>query len=309
MKEKVVVIAGPTAVGKSEAGIKLASHFQGEIISGDSMQIYKGLDIGTAKVSKEERAGIPHYLIDECEPDDSFSASAFKEAAQKRIEEINQRGKLPFIVGGTGFYIQSVLRNLDFHDAPSDEEFRNKMETYVRNHGRTALHEKLKQQDEESARSIHPNNTKKVIRALEIRHVTGKTKQPFARREPTTFHYDHIIIGLTMDRNVLYSRINERVDKMVEAGLVEEAKWLYDHYPPNVQAAQAIGYKEFFPYFRGDCSLEEAAAQLKKNSRHYAKRQLTWFRNKEEVEWFDMTAGPREEKIEKMIRWIEGKYK
>ncbi|MDQ0299215.1 tRNA dimethylallyltransferase [Salibacterium salarium] len=307
-KDKVIVIAGPTAVGKSEVGMQLASYFNGEIISGDSMQIYKGLDIGTAKVSKAERNQIPHHFVDELTPSDTYSAADFKQAAAEKIKEINSKGKVPFIVGGTGFYIRAVTRDLEFQDAPSDASFRKNMENIVAEQGVSVLHEQLKSVDEESARVIHPHNVKKIIRALEIYHLTGHTKQSFTEQENKDSPYDLVMIGLTMDRDNLYARINQRVDEMVDKGIIDEARWLFETFPPESQAAQAIGYKEFFPYFRGDCSMDSAVSQLKKNSRHYAKRQLTWFRNKEDVEWFEMTYENKHEKIQKMIRFIEGKY-
>ncbi|RSL32780.1 tRNA (adenosine(37)-N6)-dimethylallyltransferase MiaA [Salibacterium salarium] len=307
-KDKVIVIAGPTAVGKSEVGIELASYFNGEIISGDSMQIYEGLDIGTAKVSKAERNQIPHHFVDELTPSDAYSAADFKQAAAEKIKEINNTGKVPFIVGGTGFYIRAVTRDLEFQDAPSDESFRKEMENIVAEQGVSVLHEQLRSVDEESARVIHPHNVKKIIRALEIYHLTGHTKQSFTEQENKDSPYDLVMIGLTMDRDNLYARINQRVDEMVDKGIIDEARWLFETFSPESQAAQAIGYKEFFPYFRGDCSIDSAISQLKKNSRHYAKRQLTWFRNKEDVEWFEMTHENKHEKIQKMIRFIEGKY-
>ncbi|MGY4689901.1 tRNA (adenosine(37)-N6)-dimethylallyltransferase MiaA [Salibacterium sp. K-3] len=304
-KDKVVVIAGPTAVGKSEAAVRLAAHVDGEILSGDSMQIYKGLDIGTAKVSEDERRGIPHYFIDERFPDQTYSAADFQQKAAERIKNINERGKLPIIAGGTGLYIRGVIRNLDFHDTPSDPDFRREMEQFAEKYGPQPLHDKLRDIDRQSAAEIHPNNIKKVVRALEIHHLGGQTKRPFESEASAPYH--HLMIGLTMERSVLYRRINNRVDQMIEQGLVEEAKWLYDYYSPHVQAAQAIGYKEFFPYFEGRCSFDVAVETLKQHSRNYAKRQLTWFRNKEKVHWFDMTHGSLEEKIEKMIRLTAGK--
>ncbi|SFL74915.1 tRNA (adenosine(37)-N6)-dimethylallyltransferase MiaA [Salibacterium qingdaonense] len=305
-KDRVVVIAGPTAVGKSETAIRLASYFDGEILSGDSMQIYKGLDIGTAKVPKDERRGIPHYFIDERFPDDTYSAAAFQQKAAERIRSINARGKLPIIAGGTGLYIRSVIRGFDFHDTPCDPEFRREMEEFARQYGARALHDKLRRIDEESAGRIHPNNIKKTIRALEIQHIGGQAARSFESESATPYH--HLMIGLTMERSVLYQRINARVEQMIHEGLIDEAKWLYDEYPHHAQAAQAIGYKEFFPYFEGRCSFTEAVETLKQHSRQYAKRQLTWFRNKEDVNWFDMTDRLHEEKIEKMIQLIEGEY-
>ncbi|SDH54124.1 tRNA (adenosine(37)-N6)-dimethylallyltransferase MiaA [Alteribacillus bidgolensis] len=306
-KEKLVVIVGPTAVGKSEAGLELASHFQGEIISGDSMQIYKGLDIGTAKVSIEEQQSIPHHLIDKKDPSESYSAASFKQDAAQLITHINQKNKLPIVVGGTGFYIRSLTRGLDFHESPSDPSFREEMDTFKEQYGARALHRKLEQVDPVSARSIHHNNIKKVIRALEIHHLTGQKRKDFSNQDRYESPYHLVMTGLTMDRHALYKRINLRVDHMVEKGIINEAKWLYDNYSEDCQAAQAIGYKEFYPYFKGEYTLEDAIDLLKKNTRRYAKRQLTWFRNKERVEWFDITKENKQEKIKEMISYVEGK--
>ncbi|WP_240375391.1 tRNA (adenosine(37)-N6)-dimethylallyltransferase MiaA [Bacillus piscicola] len=307
-KNKVVVIAGPTAVGKSEIGIELALHFGGEIISGDSMQIYRGLDIGTAKVTLAERKRVPHHLIDERDPAESYSAAAFQKEAKERIKNMNDDGKLPFVVGGTGFYIRALTRDLDLHETSADEGFREEMEQYAQTHGTQALHEKLQAIDYQSASRIHPNNLKKVIRALEINHTTGRKQREFSEQETQPSPYDLALIGLTMERDVLYRRINERVDQMVADGVMEEARWLFEYAPEDSQAAQAIGYKEFYSYFKGEYSIEQAVEQLKRNSRRYAKRQLTWFRNKEKMKWFDMTSMNKEEKIQEMIEYIEGKF-
>lgn len=304
-KPLIVVIVGPTAVGKSEIGITLAQHFDGEIISGDSMQIYRHLDIGTAKVTKEERQLVSHHLLDLLEPSESYSASAFKEDAKRLIFELSARGKLPFIVGGTGFYIRGLTRDLDFHEIPQNPAYRKQLEEDVKKYGPNYLHAKLKKLDRETAEKIHPNNVQKMIRALEILKETNERKD-FAAQNEKESPYDVVMIGLTMPRDKLYQRINERVDLMVQLGLIEEAKMLYDNYSDSVQAAQAIGYKEFFPYFRGEITKEEAIQRVKRNSRRYAKRQLTWFRNKEKVEWYDVSKN-KEKKIQEMIRLIAGK--
>ncbi|SFE37520.1 tRNA (adenosine(37)-N6)-dimethylallyltransferase MiaA [Alteribacillus iranensis] len=305
-KNKVVVIAGPTAVGKSEAGIKLAQWYGGEIISGDSMQIYKGLDIGTAKVSPSEQQLIPHHLIDKKSPSESYSAAEFQEDADRLIDHLNDKNKLPIVVGGTGFYLRGLTRKLDFHNANVDELYRRNLETFAAEHGSEALHEKLKQVDPESAESIHYNNVKKIIRALEIYHVTGKKKKDFSFQEDNDSPYHLVLIGMTMERDLLYERINKRVDQMVEEGVIEEARWLYQNFPKDCQAAQAIGYKEFFPYFKGEYNKEAAIEILKRNSRRYAKRQLTWFRNKENMTWFHITEKNKNEKIQEMIRFTAG---
>ncbi|SDH00603.1 tRNA dimethylallyltransferase [Alteribacillus persepolensis] len=305
-KEKLLVVVGPTAVGKSECGVLLAKHFHGEVISGDSMQIYRGLDVGTAKVTKEEQQGITHHLIDKKAPSETYSAAQFKEDAAQLITSIHKKNKLPIVVGGTGFYIRSLTRDLAFHKSPSDPAFRQEMEKAASEKGAHFLHRQLEEVDPKSAQVIHPNNIKKIIRALEIYHVTGQQRKEFSQQTDAQSPYQLVMLGLTMDRQLLYERINKRVDAMLQDGILEEAKWLYEHYPKDCQAAQAIGYKEFYPYFNGDYSLEQAVQALKKNTRRYAKRQLTWFRNKENVEWFDVTCESAVEKIEEMISCVEG---
>ncbi len=306
-KEKVAVVIGPTASGKTDLSIYLAKKLNGEVISGDSMQIYRGLDIGTAKVTKEEMEGVPHHLIDIKNPDESFSAAEFQSLAREKIKDINARGKLPIICGGTGLYIQSVLYHYHFSKEGTDEAIRGKLEAEASEIGAEALHEKLRKIDPETADSFHPNNVRRTIRALEIYHTTG---QPVSKREKTTVDhpFKSAVFGLTMERDVLYRRINKRVDQMMESGLLNEAKMLYDLNLKNAPAVQAIGYKEFFPYFRGDQPLEEAVDTLKQNSRRYAKRQLTWFRNKMELDWIDVTdESARSEKKQQICAVLAGK--
>ena len=311
MKSKLIVLIGPTAVGKTKTSIELAKAFNGEIISGDSMQIYKHMDIGTAKIKPEEMEGIPHYLIDIKHPSDSFSAAEFQELVRGKISEITSRGKLPIIAGGTGLYIQSVLFDYQFSEAPSNDEFRNRLEWQAEKEGNLFLHNQLLELDPESAAKIHPNNVRRVIRALEIYHCTGKTMsewQEMQEREPL---YDAAIIGLTMERDKLYTRINKRVDMMIQEGLITEVEQLFQQGIRDCQSIQAIGYKELYDYFDGRVSLDAAVENLKQNSRRYAKRQLTWFRNKMDVKWFDMTAADQEpeKKINEIFSYIEGKLK
>lgn len=287
---KVIAIVGPTAVGKTSLSIELAKRFNGEIISGDSMQVYRGLDIGTAKVTTEEMAGIPHHLIDVRGVDESYSAADFQKSARKAIQEISQRGKIPIIVGGTGLYIQSLLWDykLGSEGEPEDDSIREKYEVFAEENGNPALWEKLQLSDPLAAEKIHYNNRKKVIRALEVFELTGHSiLEP--KEQPKEL-YDSFLIGLNTDRSILYQRINQRVDLMVEQGLLEEARNLAKN--PTVQAAQGIGYKEFFPYFSGDSSLEAAIEEVKLHSRRYAKRQLTWFRNRMSVHWYDLIQQP-----------------
>ncbi|MDT3498338.1 tRNA (adenosine(37)-N6)-dimethylallyltransferase MiaA [Bacillus toyonensis] len=303
-REKVAVIIGPTAVGKTKLSIDLAKALNGEIISGDSMQIYRTMDIGTAKVTKEEMDGIPHYMVDIKDPEDSFSVAEFQERVRKHIREITERGKLPIIVGGTGLYIQSVLFDYQFTDGAGDAIYREQMEKLAQEHGVEYVHEKLQEVDSESAERIHANNVRRVIRALEIFHTTGEKMSDQLEKQENELLYDVSLIGLTMDREMLYDRINLRVDLMIEQGLLEEVKGLYNRGIRECQSIQAIGYKEIYDYFENRVSLAESVSQLKTNSRRYAKRQLTWFRNKMDVTWFDVTDG---EKTSEILRYIEGK--
>ncbi|MFK4414271.1 MULTISPECIES: tRNA (adenosine(37)-N6)-dimethylallyltransferase MiaA [Bacillus] len=303
-REKVAVIIGPTAVGKTKLSIDLAKALNGEIISGDSMQIYRTMDIGTAKVTKEEMDGIPHYMVDIKNPEDSFSVAEFQERVRKHIREITERGKLPIIVGGTGLYIQSVLFDYQFTDDAGDTIYREQMEKLALERGVEYVHKKLQEVDPESAERIHANNVRRVIRALEIFHTTGEKMSDQLEKQENELLYDVSLIGLTMDREMLYDRINLRVDIMMDQGLLEEVEGLYNRGIRDCQSIQAIGYKEIYDYFEDRVSLEEAVSQLKTNSRRYAKRQLTWFRNKMDVMWFDVTGG---EKTSEILRYIEGK--
>ena len=303
-REKVAVIIGPTAVGKTKLSIDLAKALNGEIISGDSMQIYRTMDIGTAKVTTDEMDGIPHYMIDIKDPEDSFSVAEFQERVRKCIREITERGKLPIIVGGTGLYIQSVLFDYQFTDEAGDATYREQMEKLALEHGVEYIHKKLQEVDPESAERIHANNVRRVIRALEIFHTTGEKMSNQLEKQENELLYDVSLIGLTMDREMLYDRINLRVNLMIEQGLLEEVKGLHERGVRDCQSIQAIGYKEIYDYFENRVSLEEAVSQLKTNSRRYAKRQLTWFRNKMDVAWFDVTDG---EKTSEILRYIEGK--
>ncbi|PRT06556.1 tRNA (adenosine(37)-N6)-dimethylallyltransferase MiaA [Bacillus wiedmannii] len=303
-REKVAVIIGPTAVGKTKLSIDLAKALNGEIISGDSMQIYRTMDIGTAKVTKEEMDGIPHYMVDIKNPEDSFSVAEFQERVRKHIREITERGKLPIIVGGTGLYIQSVLFDYQFTDDAGDNIYREQMEKLALERGVEYVHKKLQEIDPESAERIHANNVRRVIRALEIFHTTGEKMSDQLEKQENELLYDVSLIGLTMDREMLYDRINLRVDIMMDQGLLEEVEGLYNRGIRDCQSIQAIGYKEIYDYFEDRVSLEEAVSQLKTNSRRYAKRQLTWFRNKMDVTWFDVTGG---EKTSEILRYIEGK--
>ncbi|ADM37829.1 tRNA (adenosine(37)-N6)-dimethylallyltransferase MiaA [Bacillus spizizenii ATCC 6633 = JCM 2499] len=288
-KQPVVILVGPTAVGKTNLSIQLAKSLNAEIISGDSMQVYKGMDIGTAKINEQEMEGVPHHLIDILDPQDSFSTADYQSLVRNKISEIAKRGKLPMIVGGTGLYIQSVLYDYTFTEEANDPAFRQSLQVAAVREGADFLHAKLAAADPEAAAAIHPNNTRRVIRALEILHTSGKTMSQHLQEQKRELVYNAVLIGLTMDRDTLYARINQRVDMMMEAGLLPEVKRLYDRNVRDCQSIQAIGYKELYAYFDGFVTLSDAVDQLKQNSRRYAKRQLTWFRNKMQVAWFDMT--------------------
>ena len=281
----VVAIIGPTASGKTALSIELAKWLDGEIINGDSMQVYKQLDIGTAKITKEEMQGVPHHLLDIKEPTENFSVAEYQQLVRAKIEEIKARGKLPIIVGGTGLYVQSVLYDFNFTKEEVNEEARKAYYEELEKIGPDAMHARLAKLDPKTAETIHPNNTRRVIRALEMVELSGTSKASEEHQRGDMPMYNHLILGLDMDREKLYERINLRVDMMMERGLLDEAKALYDAGIRDTQAVKAIGYKELFAYFDGFCTLQEAIDQIKQNSRRYAKRQLTYFRNKMDVHW------------------------
>ncbi len=303
------MIIGPTAVGKTKTSVELAKRLNGEIISGDSMQIYKTMDIGTAKVKKEEMQGIPHYLLDIKEPQEAYSVAEFQQDVRNKIDEITSRGRIPIIVGGTGLYIQSVLYDYQFSESGKDDEIRLRLEKRSQEIGVEKLHQELTEIDPKSAANIHPNNVRRVIRGLEIFYTTGKTMSEYQDTQQPEPLYDIALIGLTMDREKLYERINLRVDLMMEEGLLEEVQALHHNKIRDCQSIQAIGYKELYAYFDGKVTLEQAVDDLKQNSRRYAKRQLTWFRNKMDVTWIDMTDGDFEQKLSQIFTIIAGKLR
>lgn len=282
---EVVAIVGPTASGKTALSIELAKKYNGEIINGDSMQVYKGLDIGTAKITEEEMEGVPHHLLSFLEPTESFSVADYQKLVRAKIADIQARHKLPIIVGGSGLYVQAVLFDFQFTDEKVDEAARQAYYDELAKLGPEAMHDKLKQLDPQTAESIHPNNTRRVIRALEMLELNGVSKAAEAQNRGEVPLYNHLILGLgqNMSRDVLYDRINHRVDLMMENGLLEEVRGLWQQNIRGVQSIQAIGYKELYDYLDGKCSLEGALDSLKQNSRRYAKRQLTYFRNKMDV--------------------------
>lgn len=285
MKKKLILIAGPTASGKTKSSVLLAKQIGGEIISCDSMQVYRRMDIGTAKVRPEEMEGIPHYMIDVLEPTEGCNISWFKEQVTRHIEEISNRGKVPILVGGTGFYLNAILFDTQFEETDTDLSYRQSLEKEVRTNGADSLHKRLQEVDPVSAEAIHANNVKRVIRALEYFHQTGvpiskHNEKERKKREALSSPYDYTFFALDMDREVLYDRINRRIDRMIDEGLLEEVKVLYDEgFSEDLTSIKAIGYKEFYPYFRGELTLDACIDKLKQNTRHYAKRQLTWLRH------------------------------
>lgn len=283
-RTSVIAIVGPTAVGKTALSIEMAKAFNGEIINGDSMQVYRELDIGTAKVTREEMEGIPHHLLDIKSPEESFSVAEYQSLVRGKIKEITARGKLPIIVGGTGLYIQSVLFDFRFTEQPNRDE--NRL-AELEKMSPDDLFDLLHSLDPEAAMEIHPNNVQRVIRAIERVELTGKQKNAIEQNQGNEKVYHHYIIGLSIDREQLYNRINQRVDIMLENGLLEEVKTLHSRGIRDVQSIQAIGYKEIYAYLDGDVSFEDAIEQLKQNSRRYAKRQLTYFRNKMAINWYN----------------------
>lgn len=284
-KFDVVAIIGPTASGKTALSIKLAKEIDGEVINGDSMQIYKQLDIGTAKITEQEMEGVPHHLLSIKEPTESFSVAEYQKLVRAKIEEIQSRGKIPIIVGGTGLYIQSVLYDFVFTEEEVDEEARKAYYDELAVVGPEKMHEKLAKLDPKTAAEIHPNNTRRVIRAIELIEQAGIAKSSEEHHRGDVALYNHLIIGLDLDRDVLYDRINRRVNIMIEQGLEQEVRALYEQNIRDVQSVKAIGYKEFYDYFDGRLTFEEAVEAIKQNSRRYAKRQLTYFRNKLDVKW------------------------
>lgn len=288
----LVILAGPTAVGKTELSIRLAKRINGAIISADSMQVYKYMDIGSAKIMPDEMEGVKHYLIDELDPSDEFNIVRFQQMAKDALKEIYANGQIPIVAGGTGFYIQALLYDIDFTHQDIDEAFRKEMADYAAEYGAEALHEKLKEIDPVSYKTIHANNTKRVIRALEYYRMTGQpisahNEQEHQKVSPYNFAY----FVLTDDRKHLYDRIDYRVDLMMKKGLVDEVKNLYDMgYHKDMVSMQGLGYKELLSYLDGECSLEEAVYIIKRETRHFAKRQLTWFRRERDVIWLDKSA-------------------
>ncbi len=287
--EKVIVIVGPTASGKTKLSIELAKRLNGEIVSCDSMQVYKYMDIGTAKPTKEEMSGIRHHMIDVIEPDCQFSVAKYKSMAEKSIEEIIKRNKVPIVVGGTGLYVNSLIYNINFKDSICDLNFRDKLKKEAEKYGNQYVHEKLRDVDRESYEKLHYNDLKRVIRALEFYEFTKETITSSAKKSRGDLKYKYIVFGLKMDREVLYSRINKRVDLMIEMGLIDEVKKIRDlGYENALTSSKAIGYKEIFSWLNGELEYQDAIDKIKMESRRYAKRQITWFKKTENINWINM---------------------
>ena len=286
-KKPLIILTGPTAVGKTKASIGLAKAIGGEIISADSMQVYRHMDIGSAKITKEEMADVPHYLIDVLEPEEEFHVVRFQQMAKAAMADIYSRGKIPIIVGGTGFYIQALLYDIDFTENEGDSVYREKLEALAKEKGAAYLHGQLAMVDPKSAEEIHANNIKRVIRALEFYHQTGqKISEHNERERQKESPYQFCYFVLNDRRECLYERIDQRVDQMIRNGLVQEVQALKERgCTKQMVSMQGLGYKEIFSYLEGDCSLEEAVYIIKRDTRHFAKRQLTWFKRERDVIW------------------------
>lgn len=308
MKQPLIILTGPTAVGKTKASIALAKKIGGEIISADSMQVYKHMDIGSAKIRPEEQEGIPHYLIDVLEPWEEFHVVRFQQMALQAVERIRKNGHIPIVVGGTGFYIQALLYHIDFSKGPEDSAFRQKLEKAAKEQGPEILHKELEQVDPVSALKIHPNNVKRVIRALEFYRLTGRrisehNEAERARVSPYDFRY----FVLTDNRSRIYERIDRRVDQMMKDGLLEEVRALKQMgLKKGMVSMQGLGYKELLEFLDGACTLEEAVYRIKRDTRHFAKRQLTWFKRERDVIWIDKSLFHGEESkiVETMLSYI-----
>ena len=311
MKEPLIILTGPTAVGKTALSIALAKAVNGEIISADSIQVYKYMDIGSAKIKPEEMQGIKHYLVDEIEPDEEFNVMLFQKYANEYIRQIRAKGKIPIIVGGTGFYIQAVLYGINFTEHETDTTYRDELTRLSKEHGPDFLYERLKEIDPEYADTVHANNQKRVIRALEYYNQTG---QKFSehneeqRENESPYNFAYFVLG--DERKRLYDRIEERIDIMLEEGLADEVKGLLDKgYTRNLVSMQGLGYKEIAAYLEGEITLDEAVYILKRDTRHFAKRQLTWFRREKEVTFIDKAKANYDDKVilEEMLQVLNEK--
>lgn len=306
MKPKVIVICGPTASGKTSLSIEVAKKIDGEIISCDSMQIYKDMNIGTAKPTVEEMQGIPHYMLDFVLPSERYSVADFKEAATDRIEDILKREKVPIIVGGTGLYVDALTKNITYPEIEIDLEYRKQLEELIKENGLESLYEEEKKIDEKAMQTISKNDKKRIMRVLEIYHQTGKTKtQLESESRLTPPPYEYIVFAINMEREKLYERINKRVDIMIDQGLIEEVEALTKKYEEFPTAMQGLGYKEVVSYLKKEITKEEMIEKLKMETRRYAKRQLTWFRKDENIKWIDGLA-PLEQNIQCILEEYSG---
>lgn len=301
MTTPLIILTGPTAVGKTDLSIQLAKAVDAEIVSADSMQIYKYMDIGSAKVTEEEMQGVKHYLVDEIEPDMPFSVSEYKRMAEEYIDEISSRGKNVIVTGGTGLYLNSLIYDMDFGKSDANQELREELNKELEENGPAYMYEKLVSLDKEAAERIHPNNTKRVIRAIEV-VMSGEKMNDFSKDLRYNKKYRPIIIVLNRDRQALYDRINLRVDIMLKNGLIEEVKGLLEKgYTKDMISMQGIGYKEIIKYFEGEYTLDEAIEIIKRDSRRYAKRQLTWFRRYEDAKWFEIDKFDSAEELKNAV--------
>lgn len=312
MKQPLIILTGPTAVGKTKLSIALAKAVNGEIISADSMQVYKRMTIGTAKILPEEMQGVPHHLIDILEPEQEFNVVLFAKMAKQAMEHCWANGKIPILVGGTGFYIQAVLYDIDFTENDDDKSYREELERLAAEQGAEVLHERLKQIDAKAAEEIHPNNVKRVIRALEFYEKSGgqKISEHNEEQKQKESPYNFAYFVLNDDRAAVYERIDRRVDIMLEQGLIEEvAALLEEGVPSGSVSMQGLGYKEIVAYLKGECTLEEAVYVLKRDTRHFAKRQITWFKREDDVIWLNRQEfNQSEEKIlAEMLKIIDEK--
>lgn len=299
MKPKVIVIVGPTASGKSDCAIELAKRIDGEIVSADSMQIYREMNIGTAKVTNEEMSGVKHYMINIVNPDEDFNVAMYKKMAEEALEKIVSKGKMPIVVGGTGLYINTLVNGIEFSEIDKDEEYRKELEKKVSVEGIDGIYEELKSIDPEAANIIDKNNVRRVIRALEIYKVTGKTKTELDKESIKETKFDFLMYGIKTDREELYNRINKRIDYMMEQGLVSEVEELNKKYKMSKTALQGLGYKEVIEYINGNCNYDEMIEKLKMETRRYAKRQITWFKRDERITWV-----PKEKLVDVIMQQI-----
>lgn len=313
MKKPLIILTGPTAVGKTKASIGLAKALNGEIISADSMQVYKYMDIGSAKIRPEEMQDVKHYLVDVLEPDEEFHVVRFQQMAKQAMEEIYAKGKVPIVVGGTGFYIQALLYDIDFTESNEDTAYREELEQIANEKGVDYLHDMLRKVDPNSADSIHANNVKRVIRALEFYKLTGqKISEHNEKERAKESPYDFCYFVLNDDRKLLYDRIDLRIDIMLKEGLLEEVTALKEKgYTKDMVSMQGLGYKEILDYLNGELTLEEAIYILKRDTRHFAKRQLTWFRRERDVIWVDKNKYDHDETkiLEVMLSYIKERTK